>query len=990
LQIADCRLQIDEPNLQSAALRAAACALAMTEAMAAFAALPTPTGNTGTLALKVAVATGSVRRFLLGDPGVQLLDTLAGATLDRLSVIGHLAERADVLMDEPSMAAIGHLAGVREWRADEQDGTRAAVLAGLNVDVAALGQFQGQPAAATAPNVDSPRSWLPPAVYARMSGGAEPFLAELRPAVALMLQFRGFDHERDDASARLDDYIRQVQQVVMRYGGILVDLTMADKGGYLYAAFGAPVTHEDDDRRAIAAALELQSISIASATIHTRIGLSRGTMRAGPYGSATRRAYGVLGDEVNLACRLMSHAAPGEVLASGSLQRVAAEFEWLPLPAIRVKGKREPVTIFQLLSSTTHQTTRPIIRPGTAALIGRTAELALLSRALDELREGIGRVVAIEGEPGIGKSRLIAETAHRPPWRDLTVLAGCGQSVEQSSYRAWRDIFMAYFELSQSEPISERQARVQAHVAAAAPELIEHMPLLNELLNIRIPNTHLTRSLDTAQRSQRLDELLVALLRVQALAGPLMLVLEDAHWLDAHSWRLAISVARAVANQHLPMLMTIVLRSLDATDPALAYLIQLLQLPQSLRLVLGALPADQSVAVAAARLGVDPLDLPEEVAGLVRDRAGGNPLFAVELIAALRDEGLLQIESEPDAPYRQRCRASVTIRQASTALPNTLQGLILSRIDRLPPEERSTLNIASVIGPTFEYALLHALRARQAAVGEPALKNQLRALAALDFTWLETPAPQLAYRFKHILTQEAAYQSLLHAQRREIHGLIVDWYEQTFGEQQNSLSEDGQSSYSPQLSAQVPISLSPYLAFLAHHSHAAEDVERERRYMALLGEQAISIGAFDQAIGCFERALALTPADALAIHAQRGRLTGKLARTYWLLGQVETAEGLYRQSCALAEAANDQPGAAEAAYQLGALAYRRASQAEALHYLQNSLELYRAARDAAGEGRALNQLGAIYIELGNEDMALACYQQALILGRNGRAHPRRS
>jgi predicted ATPase len=391
--------------------------------------------------------------------------------------------------------------------------------------------------------------------------------------------------------------------------------------------------------------------------------------------------------------------------------------------------------------------------------------------------------------------------------------------------------------------------------------------------------------------------------------------------------------------------------------------------------VLGALPADQTVSVAAARLGLAPAELPEQVAQLVRERAGGNPFFAEELVAALRDEGLIQIEADTHMLERQRCIVSDGLQHAGLALPNTIQGVILARIDRLPPEERLTLSIAAVIGSTFAYALLYSLRAQQAMIEQEALKQQLRSLAARDFIWLETPAPQLAYRFKHVLTQEAAYQSLLSTQRRDIHRQVAGWYEQTFGNQQPSAAG--------RRSPEIAIGLSPYLSILAHHCRQAEDAERERHYLALLGEQAISIGAFDHAIRCFERALTLTPP---AAQAQHGRILGRLARAYLLLGQNAAAERFYQESGALAEAAADQLGAAAAAYELGSLAYRRANLDQSLAYLARSLNLYRAAADQAGEARALNQLGAIYIELDDQAKALECYQQALALGRKGRAN----
>jgi tetratricopeptide (TPR) repeat protein len=169
---------------------------------------------------------------------------------------------------------------------------------------------------------------------------------------------------------------------------------------------------------------------------------------------------------------------------------------------------------------------------------------------------------------------------------------------------------------------------------------------------------------------------------------------------------------------------------------------------------------------------------------------------------------------------------------------------------------------------------------------------------------------------------------------------------------------------------------------LAYHYRQAEDAARERRYVAMLGEQLFNTSAFREAMTCFERSLSLTP-DGPAHQAQRARLTAWLARSYALLGEPGQAQRLYQESLALAEAAEDYAGAAGACYELGSLAYRRTAHAEALSYLERSLTLYRVAHDRAGEGRVLDRLGGLYIELGEEAKALEFYQQAIALGRSG-------
>ncbi|HET9224255.1 MAG TPA: AAA family ATPase, partial [Roseiflexaceae bacterium] len=893
---------------------AVACALAMRDAMAQFAEIDTPAGTTAALNVKIAIASGPARRFLVGDPHVQQFDILAGTTLDRLGAIVELAEHDDVLVDAQTLDQVGEAALVVGWRERAQTGARAAAIGGL----AEPALHSQRPAIVPDDLPDAlVRPWLSPSVYTWLRASPDPFLAELRPAVALMLQFSGIDYDQDDAGARLDAHIRGVQEIVTRYEGVLVDLTMADKGGYLYAAFGAPVAHEDDARRAVQAALALQPLSDAPFGEGVRIGLSQGIMRTGPYGSITRRAYGVLGDDVNLACRLMNHAMRGQVLASGQLQRsLASVYNWLALPAIRVKGKREPVAVFRLLSDAAPTSGAPDRAGATPAMIGRAAERATLAGAVEKLLAGAGGLLIVEGEAGIGKSRLLAELDKLLGEHGVTGFTAAGLSVEQQTpYRAWRDLFAAYFGLDDASTSAARQARVQEQVAGAAPDLLDRLSLLNDVLGLSVPETDLTRALGARLRSESLMSLLVELLRARASQRPLVLVLEDAHWLDSRSWELAVRVARTLvaSTQPLPILLVIATRPLETAHPALEHITALLRMPGARRLVLGALTPDDTLALAAARIGVAAADMPVPVVDLVRARAGGNPLFAEELIVTLHEAGLIQVVSSgSDRQARPRCVVTGDLRQAGQILPATLQGLLLARIDRLPAQQQLTLKVASVVGVTFPYPPLHHALTQHAALGDTQLKVQLRSLAAQDFTWLEEPEPNLAYSFKHVLTQEAAYQTLLFAQRRALHGAVAGWYEQTFGSSQ--LSElrfefEDQKAQNANLRTQNS-ELGPYFPLLAHHYRQAEDDRRERYYARLAGIQAADQYANAEAVGFFTRALELTPGGELTA---RYELLFEREAAHELLGAREAQARDLAALAELAEALDDNRRRAEIA-----------------------------------------------------------------------------
>ncbi|HEX5691590.1 MAG TPA: adenylate/guanylate cyclase domain-containing protein, partial [Roseiflexaceae bacterium] len=322
----------ERQTANDAALRAVACGLAMQRSLRQLTVLTTPGGALVTLAIKVAVASGPVRRFLVGDPSIQLLDVLAGRTLDRLAATEHTAERGEIVIDTQTAELLGEALVLSGWHIDRQGNRRSAIVASLTQSVAP----DPWPVLPTKLGTVQLRPWLAPAVAAHLGDMHAQFLAELRPAVALMLQFGGIDYDHDpNAGAQLNAFIRQVQRVAARYDSHVLDVTIGDKGSYMYVVFGAPVAHDNDAARAVACALEIKQVAP-----EVCIGIAAGQMRCGAYGSSQRRTYGVLGDKTNLAARLMSLAESGAIVCDDTIFRQARrQWEFVALPPVRVKGK---------------------------------------------------------------------------------------------------------------------------------------------------------------------------------------------------------------------------------------------------------------------------------------------------------------------------------------------------------------------------------------------------------------------------------------------------------------------------------------------------------------------------------------------------------------------------------------------------------------------------------------------------------------------------
>lgn len=807
--------------------RATASAFAIQNGMQKFAAVNIPRRGTVSITVKVTVSAGPVRRFVVGDPSIQCIDVIAGKTLDRLEAAQHVSESGDVILDETTWASVAPIGQLRGWRSRE--GARFALVTGLTVQVEPQPWL---PLAANALTDAQVRPWVLAPVYERLTRGQSSFLAELRPAVCLFLNFGGIDYDADErAGDKLDAFIRRVQQILERYEGTLVAVTFGDKGSYLHIAVGAPVAHDDDTERAVAAALDLSALGGEFEFIDSlKIGLSRGHMRTGAYGSADRLSYGVQGDDVNLAARLMQRAAPGQILVS---ERVAAVVESLyrldPLGEVRVKGKQDAVPVFVV-------TERIRVQPLTGdagEMVGRAAERALLAERLNALRgQKKSSVVLVEGDAGIGKTRLVEYLGYEAQLASVTVLSGAGDATASSTpYHAWRSVFAQLFRLDAlPEDKPARRAHVLAQVeAAVSPELARFAPLLGAVLPLDFQDNELTAQMSGQVRADNTQLLLCGLLQHLAGAWSLLLVLEDAHWFDSASW----SLARRVAQQVSPIMQLIALRPL--ADPPPAEYRNLLNDPGTIRLNLAPLPPDDVQALVSQRLGVK--SLPNAVTELLREKAEGNPFFSEELAYALRDSGLILIE-------QGQCRIAPNVDLKAVAFPDTVQDVVTSRIDRLSPTEQLTLKVASVIGRLFAFRILRDTFPVES--DRPVLRDQLEILSRLDFTAAEVPEPELAYSFKHVITQDVSYGLLLFAQRRELHRQIAEWYERNYADD-----------------------LSPYYALLAHHWEKAEDVAKAIEYLDKSGEQALRNFANAEAAAFFERALALAKDAAPAIDSSR-------------------------------------------------------------------------------------------------------------------------
>ena len=900
--------------------RATAAAVAMQAAIERVGRVVTPGGAEVQLTMKIAIAVGRARRFVVGDPRLQLIDVLAGGLIDDLAAAEQLAEKGETVLDESAVARLGDRVLLAGSRVDEESGRRVGVLDRLTVTVAETPA--AEPDALPEALV---RPWLLAPVWDRVRAGRGEFLAELRPAIPVFVRFAGIDYDEDDeASEKLDEFVGAAQRVLASHGGNLLQLTLGDKGAYLYAVFGSPLAHEDDAARAAAAALELRELEGTTAAAQIQVGVAHGSLRSGTYGHPLRRTFVCLGDAVNLAARLMAKAPPGEVYVSAPVGDQAGDgFSWERLPPLALKGKSAPVTVYSLTGRSGPVSRR---RRYELPIVGRARELDALEAELARALEGRGRVVGIAAEAGMGKSRLVAEFVRRIRERDTVVAFGeCQSYGANASYAVWREPWRALLGLDEAAADEEQVAALHRRLAELDPELVPRAPLLDVVLGLPIADNALTASFDAKLRKASLESLLADCLRARARAEPLVLVLEDCHWIDPLSLDLLDVLVRAAAT--LPVLAVLAYRP-DAD-------LGLERLPHVSELPLAQLEPSQVALLLESKLkqlfGAEARAAPE-LAELLTERSQGNPFYLEELLNYVRGQG---VDPQDVAGLR------------ALQLPDSLNSLILSRVDRLGEAPRRTLKVASVVGRSFRAGWLPGIYPELGSVDE--VTSCLAELRALDLVQLDRPAEQV-YLFKHVVTQEATYESLPFAIRADLHERVGAFVE-----------------------ASEPEAVERNLDLLAHHYWHSENVPKKREYLVRAGEAARENYANVAAADYLRRALPLL-AD-----GDRWRVTRLLGEVLETAGDWPAAEGSYADALALAE--GDDSAAAWSATSLAELARKRGEYDEASGWLGRAHAGFDRLGDRAGLGRVLQIEGTVAATRGDFDAARSLFEQSLAIRR---------
>ncbi len=627
----------------------------------------------------------------------------------------------------------------------------------------------------------------------------------------------------EEWSEIMDGAFRALTAPIARYEGTVARLI----GDAVLAYFGAPHAHEDDPERAILAALDMRAALAAYrerlraergiADFDVRIGINTGLAVLSDAGGQGIE-YSAMGDAVNVAARLQSAAAPGGILVGESTQkRVADRFELQAIDPIDAKGRTAVVKAYEVISRAPPRETRR------TPLVDRVAELAALRAAARDVHSGRGRIVALIGDAGLGKSRLIDEL--RREWRadepegSSRWSEARGQSYGGSrSYLLFRQHVLDWSGAADGEEPSAIRAKLDRLIASGVGERQpDGGAALELLLGLRSEDDPGLGERDAEAVRRELFELVAALARGRSENSPAVLVFDDLQWSDPASVELLLRLFSLV--DEVPMLFLLAFRP-DRQSPAW----RTKQRAESefphvyTEVVLAALKETEAESLLRGVLG--DAQLPSRVRERILSKAEGNPLFLEEIVRSLMHEDVIQRTLTGEA-WR------VTREEAEIRLPETLQGLLAARIDSLDEEVRRTLQAAAVIGPSFAYRVLRM-------IDESArLDRHLATLQRVELVRELGREPERRYGFRHALTQEAAYDSILQRRRRELHRRVAESLEELYADR-----------------------IEEYAEQLGHHFAEAGDA-RAGRYLKLAGDRALRLFALEDAITHYSRLLAL-------------------------------------------------------------------------------------------------------------------------------------
>ncbi len=806
------------------------------------------------------------------------------------------------------------------------------------------GQALSAPSSSSQPRYASPESYVPKHLAERILTSKSALEGERKQVTVLFADLRGSlellaDRDPEEARKVLDPVLERMMEAVHRYEGT-VNQVMGDG---IMALFGAPLAHEDHAVRACYAALRMQENVARYAEgmrrnegmdVQIRVGLNSGEVVVRAIGSDLRMDYTAVGQTTHLAARMEQLARPGTTLLTRETLALAEGFlEVKSLGPVPIKGLSEAIETYELVrASQARSRLQAIAVRGLTRFVGRDAELGSLRQAQGAARGGHGQVVAVVGEPGVGKSRLFWELTHSHRAEGWLVLGSASASYGKAMpYMPLIEFLKMYFQIEPGDDSRKIRERVTGKVLTLDEALRPVLAALLALLEVPVEDAE-WRALDPPQRRQRTLQALRHLILRESHVQPICLVFEDLHWIDSETQAFLDSLVESMPTARLLLLVNYRPEYQHSWGNKTYY--------AQFRLdPLAPASADELLSVL---LGSDPSL--EPLKQLLIGRTEGNPFFLEESVRTL-------VETRALVGERGAYRLATAL--PTIQVPPTVQAVVAARIDRLPDGDKRLVQCASVIGETVPVALLQAV----AEMEEADLRQGLSRLQAAEFLYETRLLPDLEYTFKHGLTYQVAYDSLLHERRSALHTTIVDAMESLYAER-----------------------ITEHVDRLAHHAFRGALWERAVGYLRQAGARAAARSANREAVGYFEQALValghlpetrqtleqaidlrcdlrnvhfslgeferslehLRAAEPLAATlndpGRLGRVLGYLSSYYLSTGDRDHALGLGERALAIARGLDDLPFQAEVNARLALVYYAKGDYRRAAELLRWNIE----------------------------------------------------
>lgn len=638
-------------------------------------------------------------------------------------------------------------------------------------------------------------------------GGAELF-AEFRRLSACFIRLTGLVCDLPEDLERVQQAIGIADAIVNRYGGGEQRLTMNDKGALLMVVFGLPGSaHEDDPVRAVLAMRELLT-ALDDLWLDCTCGVATGIAYCGPIGGEERQIYTVIGSSVNLAASLSDIRGHRIVCDAETARTAGHRIAFEPLPGAAGKGLSTDTRLFRPSTRRARGSEAPDI-------VGRSGELTELLSLVDRrIADRSGALALVEGEAGIGKSTLLRGMTKQALEQGFQVLVGAADAFERSTpFRAWREPFATLLGL---EPGADSAAVLHAvaNWAIRFPDIAPLAPLLGNVLAVSLPDTDLTRHMEGPVRAENTVTAMQRTLADAAARKSTLLILDDVQWLDPSS----LDLLARLDVKSLGLVVALAARS-GGVEGDGGEFEAFASRPDVRRLRIQGMTDEAIGTLVARRIGAG--SVPQEVVDFVRERAAGNPYYSEEVVAILLDAGRLAVTD-------RQCAVVGPLEDLS--MDGSLESVIASRVDLLKPPEQHTVKVASVQGRRVAYDMLSGVRHLNPE--EPPLTDQIAELTRREILLPLEGEPTWQFLFKHLITQQAIYNRLLFAQRRELHRAVAQWMEEHLA---------GEITSHEAL-------IGSHWSLAEHHDKAAACLERA-------GERSLRGGADRETISLLERAL---------------------------------------------------------------------------------------------------------------------------------------